>query len=43
MRADLNPEQARVVGETIRAGLVKTPDDVVNVGVEVIRERLGGG
>jgi len=37
----LNPEQAVVVGEAIRAGLIETPDDVVNVGVETIRQRLG--
>jgi len=37
----LNPEQAVVVGEAIRTGLIETPDDVVNVGVETIRQRLG--
>jgi Arc/MetJ-type ribon-helix-helix transcriptional regulator len=37
----LNPEQAVVVGEAIRAGLIESPDDVVNVGVETIRQRLG--
>lgn len=41
MTVHLNPEQAVVVGEAIRAGLIETPDDVVNVGVETIRQRLG--
>ena len=41
MSVHLNPEQAVVVGEAIRAGLIETPDDVVNVGVETIRQRLG--
>jgi hypothetical protein len=36
----LKPEQAAVVGEAIRAGLIETPDDIVNVGVEAIRQRL---
>lgn len=37
----LKPEQAAVVGEAIRVGIIETPDDVVNVGVEAIRQRLG--
>jgi hypothetical protein len=37
----LKPDQAALVGEAIRAGLIETPDDVVSVGVEAIRQRLG--
>ena len=41
MTVHLNPEQAAVVGDAIRAGLMETPDDVINIGVETIRQRLG--
>jgi hypothetical protein len=37
---DLKPEQQQVVGQAIQAGLIQTADDVVEVGVETIRQRL---
>jgi len=39
----LKPDQAQIVGEAIRAGLIETPDDVVDVGVETIRQWLKAG
>jgi hypothetical protein len=41
MTVHLKPEQAAVVGEAIRAGLIESPDDVLTMGVETIRRRLG--
>lgn len=40
MTITLRPEQEQVVGEAIRSGLITTADEVVNVGVEAIRQRL---
>jgi len=40
MTVHLKPEQEQVVGKAIQAGLIKTADDVVEVGVETIRQRL---
>ena len=40
MAVQLSPEQERVVGQAIHAGLIRIPDDVVGVGVETIRQRL---
>lgn len=40
MNVTLRPEQERVVGEAISAGLIGTADEVVDVGVETIRQRL---
>jgi hypothetical protein len=40
MTIDLKPEQQQVVGRAIQAGLIETADDVVEVGVETIRQRL---
>ena len=40
MTIDLKPEQEQVVGRAIRAGLIHTADEVVEVGVETIRLRL---
>jgi hypothetical protein len=39
----LKPDQARIVGAAIQAGLIRTPDDVVEVGVETIRRQLNAG
>jgi Arc/MetJ-type ribon-helix-helix transcriptional regulator len=36
----LNPEQERVIGQAIQAGLIQVADDVVEVGIEAIRQRL---
>jgi hypothetical protein len=39
----LKRDQAQIVAEAIRAGLIRTPDDVVEVGVETIRQQLNAG
>ena len=43
MTIQLNPEQERIVGQAIRAGLIRTPDEVAEVGIAVIRQRLKTG
>jgi len=40
MAIQLNPEQEQVVGQAIHAGLIRIPDEVVDVGIETIRRRL---
>ncbi len=40
MTIDLNPEQERLVRQAIQAGVISAADEVVTVGVEVIRRRL---
>jgi hypothetical protein len=40
MALQLSPEQEQVVGQAIHAGLIRIPDDVIGVGVEIIRQRL---
>ena len=40
MTIELTPEQERVIGRAIQAGVIRTADDVVDVGVETIRRRL---
>ena len=40
MTIELSPEQERVIGRAIRAGLIRTAGDVVGVGVETIQRRL---
>ncbi len=40
MTVTLRPEHERLVGEAISAGLIGTPDEVVDLGVETIRQRL---
>jgi len=41
MTIQLTPEQELVIGRAIRAGLIRSADDVVGVGVETIQRRLG--
>jgi hypothetical protein len=36
----LNPEQERIVGQAMRAGLIRTRDEVAEIGVASIRQRL---
>jgi proteasome lid subunit RPN8/RPN11 len=43
MTIHLKPEQKQVIGQAIRAGLIETVDDIVEVGVETIRQRLEAG
>jgi hypothetical protein len=38
----LKPEQEQVIGQAIQAGLIETADDVVEVGLETIKQRLEG-
>jgi hypothetical protein len=40
MTIQLNPEEERLIGQAIQAGLIGKADDVVAVGVETIRRRL---
>jgi hypothetical protein len=40
MTITLRPEHERLVGEAISADLIGTPDEVADVGVETIRQRL---
>ncbi|HEY3936271.1 MAG TPA: hypothetical protein VGL97_02495 [Bryobacteraceae bacterium] len=40
MTIQLKPEQELLVGQAIQAGLIRVADDVLDVGVETIRQRL---
>jgi len=40
MTIHLKPEQEQVIGQAIQAGLITAADDVVEVGLEAIRQRL---
>ena len=40
MTIQLKPEQEQVIGKAIQAGLIGKADDVVEVGIEAIRQRL---
>jgi hypothetical protein len=40
MTIRLNPEEERLIGQAIQAGLIGKADDVVAVGVETIRRQL---
>ncbi len=40
MTIRLNQEQERIVGQALRDGLIRTRDDVAEVGVASIRQRL---
>ena len=42
MTIELKPEQERVIGRAIKAGLIETADQAVEVGVKTIRLRLEG-
>jgi hypothetical protein len=37
---ELNSEQERIVGQAIRAGLIRARDEVAEIGVASIRQRL---
>jgi hypothetical protein len=41
MTIELKPEDTRLIDQAIQAGLIKRPDDVVEVGIETLRSRLG--
>jgi hypothetical protein len=40
MTIQLKPEQEQVVGQAIQAGLIANADDIVDVGIDAIRQRL---
>jgi hypothetical protein len=40
MTIQLNPEDERLIGRAVQAGLIGKADDVVAVGVEAIRRQL---
>ncbi len=40
MTIQLKPEHEEIIGQAIQAGLIETADDVVEVGVESIKQRL---
>jgi len=40
MTIHLSPEQERVIGQAIEAGVIRGADDVVDVGLRTIRQRL---
>jgi Arc/MetJ-type ribon-helix-helix transcriptional regulator len=40
MTIQLKQEQEKVIEQAIRTGLIETADEVVDVGVETIRQRL---
>jgi len=40
MTVQLSPEQERLIGRAIRAGLIQAPDDVIAAGLAALRERL---
>jgi hypothetical protein len=40
MTIQLNPEEERLIGQAIQAGLIGKADDVVAVGVGIIRQQL---
>ena len=40
MTIQLNPEEERLIGQAIQAGLMGKADDVVAFGVEIIRQQL---
>jgi hypothetical protein len=40
MIIQVKPEHEQLIGQAIQAGLIQAADDVLNVGVETIRQRL---
>ena len=40
MTIHLNSEKERVIGQAIQAGVIRDADDVVDAGLEAIRQRL---
>ena len=40
MTIELKPEQAQAIDEAIRAGLIKSAEDVVEAGLDALRDRL---
>jgi hypothetical protein len=40
MTIQLKPEQEQIVGQAIQAGLIANANDILDVGIEAIRQRL---
>jgi hypothetical protein len=40
MTIELKPEHAQTIDQAIRAGLIKSADEVVEAGLEALRDRL---
>ena len=40
MTIHLSPEQERVIGEAIQAGVIRAADEVISMGLETIKQRL---
>ena len=40
MTIQLKPEQEQIVGQAIQAGLIANADDILDVGIDAIRQRL---
>lgn len=40
MTFQLNPDQEQLIGQAIQAGVIRAPGEVVEVGIETIRQRL---
>jgi hypothetical protein len=40
MTIQLNPEQEQLIGQAIQAGLIADVDEIVDVGIGAIRQRL---
>jgi hypothetical protein len=40
MTIQLKPEQEQIVGQAIQAGLIANADDIVDMGIDAIRQRL---
>lgn len=40
MTIELNAEQQRVVDDAIQAGVIRSAEDVVEMGIDAVRERL---
>lgn len=40
MTIELKPEQERVIEQAIEAGLIRNAEDVIDIGIESVREQL---
>ena len=40
MTIELKPEQAQTIDQAIRAGLIKSADEVIEAGLDALRDRL---
>ena len=41
MTIELKPEQERVIEQAIEAGLIRSAEDVVDIGINSVRQQLG--